>query len=122
MNELTSVGRWVQLVRLLDRLTRNQMVNWAETSDEDVYVVRVGEFMVRLSRDEVVNQFRISIGDRLGKQIDGFSDEDLPLIDGEGAFTILSQMFAKIKRQQSGADEALDKVIAELERREEIPF
>ena len=122
MNETTSVDRWVQLVKLLDRLTRNQMINWSETSDEDVYVAKVGDFMVRLARDEIGVKFGISIGDRLGKHIDGFTHEDLPPIDGEGAFTMLSQLFAKVKRQQSGADEALDKVIAELQRREDIPF
>lgn len=121
-----TVQKWTEFVVRLLSASMNNRIIWKETAASHTILTVVGDDTVSLSRfeDERSLDFVFEILDTFEDKIDSFTQNDLDdrrvrqvgIIPSEGMnwHTVLDEFFRLQKRKISGADEALDRMIAEL--------
>ena len=114
-----------KMARLLARLvekTDQGKVSWEETEQTDVYQAAFPGYSVRISYREATGllalgttDYLLSIFNEDGTQIDEASDVDLKS-DYSDSFNRMKKLHEDARRKALGVDEALDKILAELDK------
>lgn len=124
--EQKTIQKWTNLVKLLDSLSESKKLKWDSGSRNNSYLTSVGSEVIEIihtAGGEFSNaQVIIEINDQFGDTIDRFSDEDLTPSSGFSPYQFMLNIYRKIERQVSGADEILDTILAKLQAQEDDPF
>jgi hypothetical protein len=111
-----------RLVRKLLERTELGQLDWTEGPATDTYLASFTDFSVSIRTYD--DDYFVSIRNDLGEVIDNFSDGSLymSLKDeigvGEMAsvpYQLMAKLFDVVRRQASGADDALDSILGELD-------
>ncbi|WP_146174133.1 hypothetical protein [Litoreibacter ponti] len=115
--------KWGQLLQKLVSLTRAGKLSWNETVHGDEISTQLGEMKVEVQFFELIDEYRLIVRDEFGKEIDAFTDDELTSTGFISAGGVFASLFRTVKRQKSGADQALDNILRELDNLDdEVPF
>lgn len=118
-------AKWRRVLTGLQLATNEQKISWDRTALESAFVTSLGNYVILFEKHEEDNsaKYTIKLQDGFGELIDEFDDADLDGNSfGSQYFGVMSNLHLKIRRQISGADSAIDEVLAELDKFDEIPF
>ncbi|AXI48046.1 hypothetical protein C1J03_19795 [Sulfitobacter sp. SK012] len=124
----TTLNKWRSLTKLLESLTKKGKLKWRETSNDDEFLTSHAGIVVVLrqttSVDTPEDLYVVSLRNKQGKVIDVFDDELLDRDQTEtNYFMLLKELMLGIRRNMSGADEALDELLQALsEEDQDLPF
>lgn len=113
-----TVRKWRDLVtRLIYGTNMNSLV-WSSTSDENVFLTKVGRAMIQYEQVSVRGDeedraaIQVSVLNKNGELIDRFNDEDLgePIM-----WRQMSGFLSQLSRKVSGADAYLDDILGQLD-------
>lgn len=118
-------AKWRRVLTGLRIATDSKKISWDRTAVESAFITSLGIHVILLEKqeDDSSNKYTVKLQDQSGELVDEFDDEDLDagLFDNEH-YAKLSNLYLKIRRQISGADSAIDDVLVELDKLDEIPF
>lgn len=128
----TTVDKYRQLaVRLYDR-TIAKGIRWQFDADSNSVEAKIGHQFINLKQsinDDYEFLYVVEITTSSGVFLDGFNDEQLgraiaPTATSMTYYNVLENLFESAKRQATGADVALDQMLAVLEQDEadDVPF
>jgi hypothetical protein len=109
--------KWVQLASALFQATDTGKVEWSLIEDGKTLSAEFAENSIRIREAGSSQQYLFEISDLSGRVIDKFTDDDLIALGYDLAYTKSSEMFNSVKRKVSGADDALENIISEIEGR-----
>jgi hypothetical protein len=121
--ERHELRKYRRLINLLIKRTEAGTANWEPTSRDDMFAVSFPEFSVRVSQQRSNSAIDVvfEIVNSSGTVIDRFTDTEI----GEGFGSSLDQrefyksaanLYDGARRHALGVDEALDSLIAELDK------
>lgn len=122
-----TLSKWRKLVHLLVSLTNKGKLSWKETPRDDEFLTSHGSNVVVIrqssSQTSFEDLFLISLRDKEGKIIDSFNDETLDHGQDEtNYYVLIRDLMLTIRRSLSGADQALDELLASLsEEDDDLP-
>lgn len=118
-------AKWRRVLNGLHTATVEQKITWDRTAIETAFVTALGSHVIlfeRLEDDRKVT-YVIKLQDLFGELVDEFDDTDLDVGLFDNVFLEkMDALHLKIKRQMSGADSAIDEVLTELDKLDDIPF
>lgn len=115
-----TLSKWRRLVRALDLATSEGKVKWKPTAESSIFLTTVNDTTVVLSAQG--QDYVLEIVDGSDAVVDRFSDVDLDRGEGGVFFSLMKNLYQRINREASGADEILDDLINSLPNPDEIPF
>lgn len=124
VNEETK-AKWRRVLTGLRIATNSQKISWDRTAVESTFITSLGAHVILLERQEGEgsSKYTIKLQDAFGELIDEFDDEDLDAGSfDENHYAAMSNLYLKIRRQISGADSAINEVLVELDKLDDIPF
>jgi hypothetical protein len=115
--------KWGNLLNKLVSLTKSKKLSWNETKDRDEISTYLGDVTIGILFIEFTDGYKLSVRDQSGYEVDTFTDDELTETGYHSAAGTFATLFRTVKRQNSGADQALDKILERLnEIDDEIPF
>lgn len=120
--------KWVKLAEMLLDLSAQGKIDWKETAVNNAFVTSVRPYFVEIAEEEVSSNrhdYTIRVYSEDGKTLDEFNDVDLERTQAKRWEIQFNSLFKSIRRQISGADAALDAILARLEKKkseDEMPF
>lgn len=117
--------KWRRVLTGLRTATDSQKISWDATAEDSAFITSLGNHVILLERqvDDRSFKYIIKLQDGFGELIDEFDDDDLDFDSSDYVhYRILANLYLKINRQVSGADSAINEVLAELEKLDDIPF
>lgn len=115
--------KWISLVSLLIRLTRDGLLKWEETSDPDAFQTNLQDVTIEVELLPAMADYQIRIIGPKGKTVDTFGDAEMRSLTNDTWFGEMETLVNTIRRRLSGADQVLDKLLKLLQEKEdEIPF
>jgi hypothetical protein len=104
--------RIATLVQLLHSKTASGKLAWTTTEQDGVFQVVFPDFSVRIE-SRTQNDLWISIYNSNGDLIELAGDTSIGL---DQAYRIMGELYEMARRKALGVDEALDKILVELEK------
>lgn len=118
--------KWILVAEKVIELTNSGQLTWKETPSIQSFQTKVGTQIIEISEEPIGNRhnYEFKIFDKNGNIVDAFTDTDLANVPTYSNWEYrLQQMFRLIRRRLSGAEDALDALIKELDKKsDEIPF
>lgn len=117
--------KWRRLLQRIRLATDEQKITWDRTALESAFVTTLGSYVILLEKqeDDQPSKYTIKLQDGFGDLIDEFDDVDLDDNPFESQYlSFMANLYLKIRRQISGADAAINEVLAELDKLDDIPF
>lgn len=115
--------KWGILLDKLVTLTEAGKLTWKETVDGEEISTDLLETKVEIRFMEWDDSYLLVLRGDLGSPVDQFTDDELTESGYMGASRTFSKLFKTVKRQNSGADQALDSIIERLSRiDDDIPW
>lgn len=114
----------VTFFELLKKLTNNGNMQWSVTSDDDIYQSSFSNYSVQISKCPDENgepDYFITIFDSNGETIEHLQPSDISP-PYRKPYLEFSELFEITRRQALGVDQALDDIIKEMKKMEDIPF
>lgn len=124
VNEETK-AKWRRVLVGLRIATDNQKIKWDRTAVEHAFITSLGDHVILLEKqwDDQSTKYTVKVQDISGDLIDEFDDADIETGPFENdRFAAMANLYLKIRRQISGADSAIDEVLSELDKLDDIPF
>ena len=124
VNEETK-AKWRRVLTGLQIATDSQKITWDRTAVDSTFITSLGTHVILLERqeEERSTKYTIKLQDVSGELIDEFDDADLDVgLFDNNHYAAMSNLYLKIRRQISGADSAINAVLAELDKLDDIPF
>ena len=123
MSASDHIKKYVQLTEILNSLTQEKRIRWTTTSRDDVFATKIEDRVIEI---EIVpgrqgtSDIELSLFNEQGERIDSFldttlSDSGWTPNDGNG-YTSMLGLHAAARRSATGADDALDQILASLMR------
>ena len=119
MAGLASIEKYRKFVTSLSNKTKQEKIEWSETSIDGVYSTTLSGFTVHIRIEKSItspsaDDVFISIHDEWGEEKDHFSDVT---IRGEtpegydGYYSLMEELYRMAARQASGADQIMDQLL-----------
>jgi len=108
--------KWGQLLDRIASLTEAGKLSWNESSDGDEISTDLSGTRVEITFLEWEESFLLVLKDELDLPVDQFTDDELTEVGYEGAFKKFSRLFKTVRRQNSGAEKALDSLLEKLSK------
>lgn len=118
----TTMDKLRGLVEHLYHATEGTKLEWNLTGDQETVWTSVGTFRVELSNENTDNferDIRVTVFNQSGDQVDTFSDSYFQgvkpvTVNLNGYYSVMSILLEMAKRQASGADAAIEAILAAL--------
>ena len=114
--------------RICER-TLASKIQWEKTSTESVFQAILAGYIVRFRHDADGNQYIIELYNSDNELVDKFDDQQFDCPDPEypgppeyPMFTMMERAFAAARRKAMGIEDALNKILRELQDDNAIPF
>lgn len=115
--------KWGQLLDKLTSLTKEGKISWKESEEKDKISTDLKTAEVDVQFLNWDDSYIVIVKDELGLPVDQFTDEELTETGYVSATRTFETLFRTVRRQNSGADKALDNVLSTLSHiDDEIPF
>jgi hypothetical protein len=107
--------KMVSLLQKLYQRTSEGRVPWQETEMPEVFQAAFPGYAVRIHHDPDSGDIVLSLFNEEGAQIEEVTDEDIKN-ELQNSFTLMKDLYDTARRTAMGVEEALDKILAELDK------
>lgn len=108
-----------QLLEKIEKLTLSGALDWETTEHEYTYQTSFPNFSLRIFPDE--NDYVISILNYQGIILESATDRDLSSFLSD-AFIKMKLIYESARGSALGTDKAIDEILTELDKKDDIPF
>jgi hypothetical protein len=110
--------KWTQLTKRLLELDKRGSVEWVESDSSDGIQTSLGSFVVLIREIEALNQYVFVLKKANGDVFDDFTDDDLTSFGFPNAYQQIKDLYRSVHRKVSGADDAIDEMLSELDKKD----
>jgi hypothetical protein len=115
----------INFVETLKFKTINGKVVWEATSTEGVFMASFSNYSVQISQEYFSSPSELDLVLKIlnndGSIIEVISDVDLKE-SYDNSYLFLNELYSVARRQAMGVENAIDSILAELAKDDEIPF